>query len=229
MEELGEEQESTSVEEASTLAGFQIKLPSIFEPPEKFNIQPGAKMAFTVNLELVRGVLTDLERDDIQLPDNLDGAVIQMELPTSVATYFGDCSIKDPDQIDPNQEPEPIELRGIDCITLLQVPSPIISGPPDLDLTKIGEAYLQVFGMDAQEAAAFSRNINWASTFVVPIPRYYTDYEEVDVDGSPGTLIHDKEGFRDSYVLIWIKDGVIYALNGQGESPSALEIASSIR
>ena len=104
----------------------------------------------------------------------------------------------------------------------------MISAPPEFDLSVIGEAYLQVLGMDAEEAAAFSRNVNWASTFVIPLPRYYTDYEEVDINGSPGTLIHNKDSYRDSYVLVWIKDGIIFALSGEGETSSALETARSI-
>lgn len=227
VEEQGESHEVASADDASSQAGFSVKLPAT-ESPTKFLVQPGARMTFTVNLELVRGVLKDLERDDIQLPDGLDGAVVQMELPTSVISSFGDCKFEPTDQIDPDQAPPPLEPSGEDCKTLVQVPSPVISAPPDLDLTKIGEAYLQVLGMDSEEAAAFSRNVNWASTFVIPLPRYYTDYEEVDIDGSPGTLIHNKDSYRDSYVLVWIEDGIIYALSGEGDTASALETARSI-
>jgi hypothetical protein len=224
---MGPSEEVGSVEDASSKAGFPVKLPAL-ETPTKFMVQPGAKTTFTVNLELVRGILKDLERDDIQLPDELDGAVVQMDLPTSVITSFGECNFEPADQIDPDQAPPPVMPNWEDCKTLIQVPSPVISAPPEFDLSVIGEAYLQVLGMDAEEAAAFSQNVNWASTFVIPLPRYYTDYEEVDINGLTGTLIHNKDSYRDSYVLVWIKDGIIFALSGEGETASALETARSI-
>ena len=61
VEELGASEEVGSVEDASSKAGFPVKLPAL-ETPTKFMVQPGAKTTFTVNLELVRGVLKDLER-----------------------------------------------------------------------------------------------------------------------------------------------------------------------
>lgn len=148
VEEMGASEEVGSVEDASSKAGFPVKLPGL-ETPTKFMVQPGAKTTFTINLELVRGILKDLEQDDIQLPDELDGAVVQMDLPTSVIISFGKCSFGPADQIDPDQAPPPVELSGENCKTLVQVPSPVISAPPEFDLSVIGEAYLQVLGMDA--------------------------------------------------------------------------------
>jgi hypothetical protein len=111
----------------------------------------------------------------------------------------------------------------------MQVPSPAVSAPPDLDLTQVGEAYLQLFGMGAEEAASFARTVNWTTTFVVPLPRYGADYEEVQVDGVNGTLIYDYGIANEYYTLIWVKDGFIYALNGWGGRSAAMKIAGSIQ
>ena len=125
-------------------------------------------MSFIVDLELVRGVLKDLEREDISLPDELDGAVVQMQVPSGVDASYGECEYKpNTSQIDPDKQP-PVSWDYRSCITLMQIPSPEISAPPDLNLSQIGEAYLQLFGMSAEEAAAFASSVNWTTTFVVP-------------------------------------------------------------
>jgi len=228
VEETGELQQVSSPEEASALAGFAVRLPVEVEGERQIHVQPAAKMNFTVDLELVRGVLKDLGREDIRLPDNLDGALVKMEIPAGVMTAYGDCSFEE-ELPSGDSEQTPAPMRDFKkCTTLLQIPSPAVSAPPDIDLNQIGEAYLQVLGMDAQEAASFARSVNWTTTFVVPLPRSYATYEEVQIDGTTGTLINERPGYHPGFTLMWVKDGIIYALNGPGDREAALEMAASI-
>ena len=84
--------------------------------------------------------------------------------------------------------------------------------------------------MTPEEAAQFSSTVNWSTTLVVPIPRYGTSYHSVIVDGVEGTLIvKNVEDSPNRYVLLWVKDGIIYALTGPGNGTSALEIANSLK
>jgi hypothetical protein len=69
IDKQGEPKEVASADEASALAGFPVHLLSGQEGKQSFMVQPEASLTFTVNLELVRGVLKDIERTDIQLPD----------------------------------------------------------------------------------------------------------------------------------------------------------------
>ena len=83
--------------------------------------------------------------------------------------------------------------------------------------------------MDPLEAATFASTVNWTTTFVVPIPRNSVEYEEVQVGGSPATLVYDRDGYDRHYALIWIADGIVFALDGFGEKSDSLEIANSIQ
>jgi hypothetical protein len=229
VDEQGEPQEVASADEASALAGFPVRLPAGLEGKQSFLVQPETGLTFTVNLELVRGVLKDIGRTDIQLPDNLDGAVVSMKIPTSVVAQYGDCIYDmEAPQIDPDSAP-PVEPKLDNCTTLAQVPSPEISAPADIDLSMIGEAYLQVLGMSQEEAASFSSSVDWTTTFVVPLPRYDADYQEVDLNGIPATLIIENGGWADRYMLLWVKDGVVYGLSGPGDKATALKIARTIQ
>ena len=228
VEEMGELQKAASAEEAGALAGFDVGVPAAVEEKASFSVQPAANLSFTVDLELVRGVLKDLGQEDIQLPDNLDGAVVEVAIPASVAVSYGGCEANEElPKFDPDN-PEATVRQFEKCTTLFQSPGPQVSAPPDLDLNQIGEAYLQVLGMDAQEAASFASNVNWATTFVIPLPRNFADYEEVDVNGSVGTLIYDR-GYGKHYLLLWIDDGMVFSLSGYGDKEDAVLIANSVQ
>ena len=67
----------------------------------------------------------------------------------------------------------------------------------------------------------------WTTTFIVPIPQYSAEYEEVSVDGVTGTYIQRKYGSW--YVLLWVKDGIVHSLSGPGSKAEALSIANSLK
>jgi len=84
--------------------------------------------------------------------------------------------------------------------------------------------------MTAREAARFSKNIDWTTTLVVPIPSDQTKYEDVAVDGVMGTFIQARNQKQSpEYALMWLKDDVVYALIGSGNKSSALDIAASLK
>jgi Putative zinc-finger/Domain of unknown function (DUF4367) len=229
IDEQGETQHVGTADEAGNLAGFPVRLPTGLEGKQSFLVQPKASLTFTVNLELVRGVLKDIERSDIRLPDNLDGAVVSMQIPTSVVAQYGDCTYTElPAQIDPDNIPT-VEPKLDNCTTLAQIPSPEISAPSDIDLSQIGEAYLQVLGMSQEEAASFASSVDWTTTFVIPLPRLGADYQQVDVNGIPGTLVIEHGGWTNRYMLLWVKDGIVYGLSGPGDKATALKIAQTIQ
>jgi len=84
--------------------------------------------------------------------------------------------------------------------------------------------------MSPEEAADFSQNVDWATTLIIPVPRYYSEHEEVPVDDVTGILIkHYEYKTGDMYLLVWVKDGIIHGLTGPGEKSDALLIANSLK
>ena len=230
VDEIGQPQEVPSAAEAGKMAGMVVRLPEDLDLLPAFYFQPGGSMTFNVDLELVKAVLKDLEREDIELPKELDNAVVQVTVNASVVTMYGDCRYEEPSAATPAQDPDdptswekPIEEK--ECINLIQMPSPTVSAPPELNLGQIGEAYLQILGFSREEAVSFARNIDWTTTFVIPIPRYHGDYREVTVDGVKGVLLNS----YGSANLTWVKDGVIYFLYGTGTAEELLAIANSLQ
>jgi hypothetical protein len=88
---------------------------------------------------------------------------------------------------------------------------------------------LEFSGMTTEQAAAFTSTVDWTSTLVVPIPKNASTYEQVSVDGVTGTLIQRPSDDAPQFALLWVKDGIIYAIGGLGSnSQLALELSNSL-
>ena len=222
--------EVASAAEAGAQAGLPVRLPAQIRGEQTLRVQPGGQATFTVDIQHVRALLDEIGRSDIQLPAMLNGAKVEIGIPTSVMAQYGDCRLDLEQAREQGYDPDNPQLpRMPRCTSLVQMPSPTISAPPGLDVSRIGEAFLQIMGMSREEAEHFAKNIDWTTTFVIPIPRYGTSYEDVMVDGVTGTLIRQQlEDHADQYMLLWVKDGIVYALAGPGDNTTALTIANSL-
>jgi hypothetical protein len=157
----------------------------------------------------------------------VDGADISVTIPASASAAYGTCPKPEAD----SSESEDTERRYPDCVILAQIPSPSVNAPADLDINQLARIGLEFTGMSAEEAAAFTSTVDWTSTLVVPIPSNAAEYEQVTVDGVTGTLIQrrSREGEASTFALLWVKDGIIYAISGRGaNSELAIEMANSL-
>jgi len=175
----------------------------------------------TLNRERITDLLQQAGQTQVAVPDFADGSIIAVHIPRGVISDYGDC---------PAQSSDSRKSLLPGCVVLVQTPSPTVSVPPNLNLQALAEAGLQVAGLSAAEAQAFCQNVDWTSTLVIPIPRNSSSYRTVSVDGVNGTLIevlprHENPGW---YSLVWVKNGVVYSLNGGGSSAAATSIAESL-
>ncbi|MDQ4077922.1 MAG: zf-HC2 domain-containing protein, partial [Chloroflexota bacterium] len=206
VERRGEPSETDSAATASTLAGFPVRLPAAATGERRIRVQPGAQLTLDIDLPRVRTLLRELGHAEIALPDSLDGKQVIVDIPQAVTTAYGTCQ-----DADANAGAE----RSDPCVVLMQLPSPTVSAPPELDMKQLGAAFLQMMGRNEEDAALFSQQVDWSTTLVVPNPSSYTDYEEVQVDGVPGILIEkliDENVPR--FMLLWVREGIVYALIG---------------
>jgi hypothetical protein len=232
IEESGEAQTASNPAEASDLASFTVRLPEDIQGELSLKVFPSTRLSFAIDLPRVQAILDEVGRSDIRLPADLDGATVTIDLNTTVTALYGDCetALEEAHQ-DAKNTAESQKVPRLDgCTTLVQTPSPAISAPPGLDVAQVGQAYLELLGMTPDEAAQFSRNTDWTSTLVIPIPRYGSSYQTVSVDGVEGTFIQqDLEDHVRQFLLIWVRDGRLYALTGPGDVQAALSIANSIK
>jgi Domain of unknown function (DUF4367) len=175
-------------------------------------------------------VLDEIGHADIQIPDAVDGATVSVHIPKTVFSMYGNCESRferrPRSEEDSNEVPS--DSSHSDCTLLVQAPSPTVMVPPNLNMSDIAEAGLQLAGMGAGEAHALCSTVDWTSTLVIPVPRNTASYRPVFVDGVEGTLI-EMQKEQNRYNLLWTKNGVIYSLNGNGTMNDALALAASMR
>jgi hypothetical protein len=229
IDEIGEPVVISDAAEASDLAGIPVRLPAGLEGLSELVVQPGTRVSMQVDLQKVRTLLAEVGREDIILPDALDGALVELELPRPVTASYGECEFDSEAAREAGIDPDDPGQRMLNCTTLVQMQSPEITAPPGLDVAGLGEAFLVVMGMPEEDAEHFSQQIDWTTTLVLPIPRYGTEYRDVNVDGVNGTLIQQSlEEHAPQYLLIWVREGVVYALTGSGKISTALDIGNSL-
>lgn len=222
-----EPQVVSSVEEASEMAGIPVRLATEAEGEMNIEVKSPMEMTFTVNAARIQAVLDELGRGDIELPEGIEDAVVNVKLPAIVSVSYGSCG-----QFETGTEDSLEDTSGYprgDCVNLIQMASPTITAPADVDIQKIGQAYLELIGMEPEAAEQFSKNIDWSTTLVLPLPTGDSEYSEVSVDGVKGTLIRTHDERYTSYLLMWVSGGVVYALSGDGGASTALAIADSIK
>jgi len=213
--------------EASGLAGFNVRVPA--DPtPSQINVTGAAAFTLTVDRAKAQALLDEAGRTDLVLPDSIDGAKISVNIPASVSIAYGTCPKPQADGAKGDNSQIPGRLYP-DCVILAEIPSPSVHAPAGVDVAQLAQLGLEFTGMSAEEAAAFTNTVDWTSTLVVPIPKNAATYQQVAVDGVTGTLIQRPADDAPQFALLWVKDGIVYAISGLGtNSPQAIEMANSL-
>jgi hypothetical protein len=221
-EDAGKPQPAADAAGAGKLAGFDVRTIAELGAPQKILVSGESAFQMTLNRDRIQAILQEAGHSDIQLPSSVDGALVAVHIPKHVVTTYGDCPTF---QARRNGPPQPRSVPD-NCVIFVQAPSPTVSVPPSLNISQLAEAALELAGMSPSEAHSFCQTVDWSSTLVVPVPANIGSYQTVNVDGGSGTLVSLPNEQR--YGLLWVKDGIIYSLNGHGDPNQALNLAASL-
>jgi len=222
------EGEPEIVDEATARSALSIRLPAALDGEPRIALRPAMSASMQIDLERIRLLLSELDYKGIELPDSIDGADVSIAFGQTAIAAYGAC---DPGASEWGETVGASDDAG-GCTVFAQMPSPSVSAPSELDVDQLGQAYLQLLGLSAQEAAQFSERVDWATTLVVPVPSYASlSYADVKVDGVVGTLIRSPRGSnsRNEYLLTWVKNDIVYALHSVGTVSDAVRIAESLQ
>lgn len=202
----------TDLSAARAYVGFPVEELSGLGPLSRVAVEDQAAFQVTLSVDKMRAVVEEAGRSDIQIPASVNGSTVAVHVSKGVRAEYDNCDAGD-----------------TGCVHFLQVPVPDVGVPQGLDMTGLAEAGLQLTGLSAAEAHYLAATVDWASTLVIPIPQSQATYERVPVDGVSGLLIQWKpkrQGAAGLYELLWVKNGVIRALQGRGNSARALAAAA---
>ena len=234
--EPGKPEVVSDVTKAAQLAGYSINTIGNLGAPQTIRVNGEAAFQMTLNRDRVETLLDEIGRSDIQIPESANGALIAVHIPKIAVSTYGDCPVWHTSSVGQSRAEElakrkmemMAQMKNSNCVYLVQAPSPTVSVPRELNMSEIAEAALELAGMSPGDAHSFCQTVDWSSTLVVPIPRNTGSYQTVTVDGVDGTLITETLPQGTRYSLLWIKNGVIHSLSGQGSSSDALTLAASL-
>ena len=213
----GKAQKVNSTAQAAQLAGFT---PRLLDQQGQIYFKPGLQADLTIDQPKFQALM-DAAGLNAQLPAAVNGKVVSVNVPDAIVAGYGNC----PDTTDPTDVSES-QLNA--CTLLMELPSPTVNAPNELNVNQLGQAMFEFLGMPADQAASLSNNIDWASTLVLPIPQGegYT-YQNLPIDGVSGTLVESTGNPSNRYAVIWTKDGMVYTLTGPGGKAEAMRALST--
>ena len=226
-DEPGEPVTVANADEAESAAGFNVRLPAD-QTPSKIYVSDSSAFNLTVDRAKAQAFIEAAGRDDLTLPASIDGAEISVSIPATVNAAFGTCPEPQAEKAKP-QADEDMGRDYADCVVFTQMPSQLVNAPADLDMAQLAQIGLEFSGMSREEAAAFTATVDWTSTLVIPVPSRATS-EDVSVDGVTGKLIQRATDYAPEYALIWVKDGILYAISGSGtDTAPAFAIVDALK
>jgi hypothetical protein len=219
---------ATDAAQASQLAGFTVRVPQGMTP-SRLSVENAAAFTLKVDVAKVQALLNESGRSDLVLPTSINGENVSVNIPASVSVAFGTCP-------DPAAPDTGVQINGgsagrryPDCVILAEIPTPTVSAPADLNIAQLAQIGLEFSGMTSDQAAAFVQTVDWTSTLVIPLPKNAATYDQVNVDGVTGTLIQRPADDAPQYALLWVKNGIIYAISSLGtNSQQAIQMANSL-
>ena len=200
--EPGDARSVESLAEARVITGLEARTLARLGEPSAIQVIDGGDGRLIIDAAQAQEILKLAGADPRLIPDSLDGASVEVNVFAS------------------------IEQEWLDGTFLIQTESPIVSYPEGLDPVPLGEALLQILGMNPTEAARLARSIDWTGTLLLPVPQDVATFSEVTIDGVSGLALTSLEGHGSA--LMWQKEGVVYILSGPGQTAELIELASSI-
>jgi len=189
--------------------------------------------AFTLKVDVskAQALLNEAGRSDLVLPSSINGANVSVTIPASVSVAYGTCP--DPatqDKANGLNANGSADRQYPDCVILAEITTPTVSAPSELNIAQLAQIGLEFTGMTNDQAAAFTQTVDWTSTLVIPLPKNAATYQQVMVDEVIGTLIQRPADDAPQYVLVWVKNGIIYAISSLGtNSQQAIQMANSLQ
>ncbi len=221
---------------ASNDAGFPVRLlPD--ETPSGLLLESGAGMQMKLDRDRIQSILNEAGRSDLQIPESVDSATVGVHVPAGVMAFYGNCGdvasrITNPPagKHGPNVDERPVPLADASCVSLFELPSPIVSAPQEIDPAQIAQVALQFLGMSANDAANFTQTVDWTSTLVLPVVRGESKYEQVHVNGNEAALLRPESQKQSGHFsLMWVDNGIVFALSGTGDDTTAIKLASQLQ
>ncbi|NLG29277.1 MAG: hypothetical protein GX557_15310, partial [Chloroflexi bacterium] len=186
----------SSIERASELAGFQVRMPSYlpFDGSPTIQVKGRTELASAIDRDALVLLLETAGMDNAAIAADWPGGEVRAIAPATVS----------------------IEVGSEELMSIVQVWKAEIQYPAGLEPSVVSEAALRLLGLPAEQARKFSESIDWTSTLLLPVPSRLASFRELEIAGQQAILLTagdpDIGEQGEPHVLLWEKDDVLYAI-----------------
>jgi len=207
-------QQATSVESASNLSGMKVLVPSSIPSgvpsAVTFNVSPGATASFTFSAAKATAWASTTGKILPTMPQRVDGSTIDVAVGATVVATYGACANG---------------CSAIPQLVIGQMVAPRITST-GANLTELEDYVFSLPGVSPQLATELRSIGDPTSTLPIPIPSSFAHADPVTVQGVHGEAIGDDTGIGS--LVVWEKDGMVYAVGGTLPLSQVESIANSL-
>ncbi|HSH02237.1 MAG TPA: hypothetical protein VLL52_06910 [Anaerolineae bacterium] len=199
IEEAGPTVIAEDYDDALNLLGYMPGRLRSLGVADEIEIEPASSGRLRVNLDNLREIVATMDVDPDLLPDSLDGADVAVAI-----------------------KPIVVQKWSEEQLVLVQMVSPYVDYPADVDPAAMGQILLQMLGMPERDARRLAANIDWTNTLLLPIPTELASFREVRVMDVTGLAITTLDG--KSTTLLWERDNMVFMLAGNRSAEALSEL-----
>lgn len=214
----------TGVSDAATVAG--LRPPTVGDLPQgvsstvTYAAMPKAVAVFTFSAAKAAAAVASSGGTLPALPAGMDGTQITLTVGPAVGEIFGNLT----------QPAAGSDVTGANVPQLVvgESSAPTATSSSSQVTVKQLEGYLLTLpGISPELAAAIKAIGDPSTTLPIPIPIQYATSSKVQVQGVQGIALGDNTGVGSG--VIWVKNGVVYAVAGTIKQSDAINIANNLK
>jgi hypothetical protein len=231
----GKPSHASSAQEAAATAGMAVvtpgTLPASVTAPASYVVVPSMSGTFTFSAAKARDTAAAQGKTLPAMPASIDGSSVQLTTGTAVvAVYGGDLDRLDggaPKGSTPSAGADPLEAgaAAVPQLVVLEAKAPVATSsgaaPKDLEQYLLSQP-----GISENLANAIRAIGDPTTTWPILVPLGKVSTHSVTVHGTRGTVFTDQSHLATG--VIWVKDGMIYAVGAPLNEPDILQVANSL-
>jgi anti-sigma factor RsiW len=216
----GNPRPASTAAEAGAATGLNVltpsSLPRTVAPDAQYMVVPPQTLTFTFSASEAAAAARAHRATLPPMPANIDGSSVQLTSADAVLAVY-------------RRSGGSGSAFGLDEIPMLIIgqthaPAAITSGVP---VSVLQDYLLSQPGISDELENAIRAIGDPTTTWPVPVPLGEVKTRNVDVQGVRGTMFIEPSGFGAG--VLWVKDGIVYAVAGPLDEDEVLEVARSLR
>jgi hypothetical protein len=208
-------------DEAQSVSGLTAptvgKLPTGVSSTVTYAAMPKAEAVFTFSKDKAAAAASQAGKALPALPAGMDGATLKVTIGPAIAAIYGNLN-------KPSSGSD-LTQANLPQLIVASASAPVATST-QVSVKQLEDYILTVPGISPQLAAAIKAIGDPSTTLPVPVPIEFGTAARVQVQGVDGVALGDNTGVGAG--VIWIKNGVVYAVVGTVKKDDAIDVANHL-